>query len=228
MKATLNYHFELKANSRPETSRNRFHFVSSLMCLITKLNSLNCNKLNNRRGSKTKSNAESHDPTLFYSVHTINPLFREKVFLKCFERINHKESSAIVCNVLVRGEIYCTNCHRMFITLLMCFYLWIYEQQFPSNYIRKHREVHLRFRVVVVRKILKIKLTELKFGSKLLKRRWATEKAINKRNIFTILSYDSETLWRYHCLRSEKRVSLINFPKGYDPKRKVQNRNLVT
>lgn len=47
------------------------------------------------------------------------------------------------------------------------------------------------------------------------------QKAINKQNVFTILSYDSETLWRYHsdiisCTDEKKRVFIVNFPEGYE------------
>lgn len=51
--------------------------------------------------------------------------------------------------------------------------------------------------------------------------------AINKRNTFTILSYDSENFMKVSLALASngmKRVFLINFPKGYEtPKGKVQN-----
>lgn len=53
----------------------------------------------------------------------MNPLLIEKVFFICLEKLT-VENRVHLCAAHMdetRGEIYCTNCHRMFITLLMSF-----------------------------------------------------------------------------------------------------------
>lgn len=130
-----------------------------------------------------------------------------------FGKINHKELSAVVCSVWLGEEIYCTNCHRMFITFLMCFHTWIYEHHSVVWHLWITFSQHI---CVLEENLWKTILN--KFCMKFHDFHEIEKTLIMK--YFTIFWYDSWTLWRYQ--RFGKKGFANKFPKRI---RKVQKLN---